>query len=220
MDPVDYSDKKDDAKAPPPRLGATQPPPTSPRLASDPNAKADSATSKNWRSERLNRSRSSSTMAIPTSQQDLVVWLQYGGWKYVAALAAFVIILVILIMLFSNNSNTSQNNVTNTNNAQGTIDSSFPTEIPPELNLPAQAGSAGNSELGAQYRVTGTDTEGLFLRGEPNTNNQPLKTMPEGTIVTIMGDDYNGPDRVWKYVHDDMGSPGWAAADWLTRVQP
>jgi hypothetical protein len=222
MDPVDYSDKRDDAsKAPPSRLGATQSPPTSPRLASDPNAKAaaDAGTSKNWRSERLNRSRSSNTMAIPTSQQDLMLWLQYGGWRYVAGLAALVILLVIIIMLMTRNNGAAENTTNNASTAQGGFEL-LPTAIPQELDLGISAGPAQNNQLGAQLRVTGTDTEGLFLRLDPNTNNQPLKTMPEGTIVTIKGEDYIGSDRIWKYVVDDAGVEGWAAADWLAPVNP
>lgn len=72
---------------------------------------------------------------------------------------------------------------------------------------------------GAQFRVFNTGPEGLFLRPEPNSSGTPLKTLPDGTVVTVIGEDYIGPDRVWKNIRDQEGSEGWAAADWLEPAQ-
>ena len=78
----------------------------------------------------------------------------------------------------------------------------------------------GGSDEGAQFRVTGTGSEGLFLRKDPNSDTPPLKTLAEGTIVMIIGEDFSAPDRVWKKVRDPDGAEGWAAADWLKPVIP
>jgi len=48
----------------------------------------------------------------------------------------------------------------------------------------------------------------------------PIKTLPEGTIVTVVGEDSVQPDRVWKRVRDPEGAEGWAAADYLAPVTP
>jgi hypothetical protein len=81
------------------------------------------------------------------------------------------------------------------------------TEAPPP---PAQ---------GAQFQVINTGSEGLFLRPNPNTDNQVLMTLEEGSIVTIIGEDFVGPDRIWKNVRAPDGTEGWAASDWLQPVQ-
>lgn len=69
-----------------------------------------------------------------------------------------------------------------------------------------------------QFRVVNTGGTGLSVRPEPNTNSQPLKTLPEGMIVTMIGDDSVGPDRVWKHVRDPDGVEGWVGADFLQPV--
>lgn len=74
--------------------------------------------------------------------------------------------------------------------------------------------------VNARLRVQGTGTLGLFLRPAPNVNNTPIKTLPEGTIVTVVGEDSVQPDRVWKRVRDPEGAEGWAAADYLVPVTP
>ena len=77
------------------------------------------------------------------------------------------------------------------------------------------AGSAG----GAQFRVFNTEGQGLFLRQDHSGDSQVLKTLPDGTIVTVVGQDFSGPDRVWKNVREPDGSTGWVAADYLQTVQ-
>jgi hypothetical protein len=74
--------------------------------------------------------------------------------------------------------------------------------------------------LNVRLRVQGTGALGLFLRPEPNRNSTPIKTLPEGTIVTVVGEDSVQPDRVWKRVRDPEGAEGWAAADYLAPVTP
>jgi SH3 domain-containing protein len=69
-----------------------------------------------------------------------------------------------------------------------------------------------------QFRVVNTGGTGLSMRPEPNTNTQPLKTLPEGMIVTIIGDDSVGADRVWKHVRDPDGTEGWVVSDFLQSV--
>jgi hypothetical protein len=78
--------------------------------------------------------------------------------------------------------------------------------------------TAPASTPGARFRVFNTGGTGLSVRPEPTTNSQPLKTLPEDTIVTIIGDDSVGPDRVWKHVRDPDGAEGWVGADFLQPV--
>lgn len=72
---------------------------------------------------------------------------------------------------------------------------------------------------GAQFRVTNTGAEGLFLRSDHSTNGTPLKTLSDGTIVTIIGEDFSGPDTIWKRVRDPSGTDGWVKSEFLQAVQ-
>lgn len=64
------------------------------------------------------------------------------------------------------------------------------------------------------FVVFGTGSEGLFLRPEPNTNNTPLATLPEGTRVEWIGELSNDGIREWRRVRTDFGE-GWVAAEYL-----
>jgi uncharacterized protein YgiM (DUF1202 family) len=86
----------------------------------------------------------------------------------------------------------------------------FPATTPTSVPL---------ATTGARFRVTGTGTEGLFLRPEPTTDGAPIATLPEGSEVTIIGEDSVKPDRVWKHVRDAGGAEGWVAADFLQPIQ-
>jgi hypothetical protein len=90
------------------------------------------------------------------------------------------------------------------------IRTALPTVTPPALSptpIPAPTG--------AKFTVTGTGSEGLFLRAGPTSTDQIVTTMPEGSVVTIIGEDKVQPERVWKHVKTSDGQEGWAGADWL-----
>jgi hypothetical protein len=93
-----------------------------------------------------------------------------------------------------------------------------PGVISPTLTT-APANTTDNTGGGAQFRVYKTGSEGLFLRPDHSVEGAPVKTLPDGTIVTVVGPDFSGPDRVWKHVRDPDGAEGWAAADFLQAVQ-
>lgn len=68
------------------------------------------------------------------------------------------------------------------------------------------------------FVVTGTGTEGLFLRPEPSVNGAPLTTLPEGTRVEATGETNNDGTREWRKVRSTLGE-GWVAADFLQPAQ-
>lgn len=180
------------------------------------------ASDRNWRAERASRRRKA--VSIPTSRQELALWLQYGGWQILLIAVGVVIVLIFLLVLLRNFNQRSTANLSATATAEALA--AQPIFIPPPTVTPlptetsAEAQGVGGNNQGAQFVVTGTGTQGLFLRPDPNVNNQPIKTLPEQTIVTIVGEDYSGPDRVWKNVQDPEGTIGWAAAEWLRPVSP
>jgi hypothetical protein len=81
-------------------------------------------------------------------------------------------------------------------------------------NLPAATAAPPPAATGQTFVVAGTGTEGLFLRPEPSTANNPIATLPEGTKVEALGPEQNDGTRTWKRVRTDRGE-GWVAAEFL-----
>ncbi len=185
--------------------------------SSDPNASS-------WRSAGRNPSRRRTARSLPASGPEFVLWLQHGGWPWL--LGAFLLVVIfIALLIFSPQPGGQQ------------ADTKQPTRAPlgrtPLATVSADTGAGAGVApivptppisptvaLNVRFRVTGTGTEGLFLRPQPNVDGAPIKTLPEGTEVTIIGEDQVMPDRVWKHIRDDSGAEGWASADFLKAVGP
>ena len=201
------------------RRGDTEP---TDRLAADRQEHGDPV-NPDWRGGRVPR-RSRRAQGLPSSRQEFVLWLQFGGWRVVLAALVLVTVTIWLIWLTSRPEGaTSPFDTRPTDNltSSGGV-STFPQQatVTPRATTTAPTTAAGGGATGgAQFRVVGTGSEGLFLRPEHNTDNPPVKTLPEGSIVTVIGEDFSGPDRVWKNVRDSEGSEGWVAADFLEAVQ-
>jgi hypothetical protein len=69
------------------------------------------------------------------------------------------------------------------------------------------------------FVVVNTGGQGLFLRPEPNRNNQPITTLPDGTRLEQIGEDVPGPDFVWRPVRTPDGLEGYVAVDFLAPSQ-
>lgn len=76
------------------------------------------------------------------------------------------------------------------------------------------AGQPAPGGTGQFFVVTGTGTEGLFLRPEASTAQPPIATLPEGARVEFTGEAQNDGTREWRKVRSDLGE-GWVAADFL-----
>jgi SH3 domain-containing protein len=170
----------------------------------------------NWRSERMT-GRNRRTQTLPTSRQELMLWLQYGGWRFLAIGAAIAIIAIFGFLFFSQNRRPLVRVAPTAEPQIGQTLPELPSPTPP-ISATTQLTSPGISG-GAQFRVFNTGSDGLFLRSDPSSANQPIKTLPEGTIVTIIGEDSFGSGHVWKHVRDPDGAEGWVAADFLQPVQ-
>jgi len=178
-----------------------------------------------WRGSRAAR-RGRRSQGLPTSRQEFVLWLQYGGWRVLMAAGVLVVVLIGLIYLTRMPSNAASPFTQPTESValgaapilplQPTV---TPRVITPTLEIAQDGPGAGTASGGAQFRVFNTGAEGLFLRPGHSSEGTPLKTLSDGSIVTVVGEDFSAPDRVWKHVRDAAGTEGWVAAEFLQAVQ-
>ena len=170
-----------------------------------------------WRRTRCAGRQSRGGASFP---QELLLWLQSDGWKFVLAAIAIVLAGVVLFVLSQSNAPKPLPAAAPEPQPQIVLTPlpEQPTVTPEPLT--STLSLTPTTPLNVRLRVQGTGALGLFLRPEPNVNTTPIKTLPEGTIVTVVGEDSVQPDRVWKRVRDPEGAEGWAAADYLAPVTP
>lgn len=83
---------------------------------------------------------------------------------------------------------------------------------------PAQQSAAGAT--GGTFVVTGTGTDGLFLRRDAVVDpGNILGTLPDGTKVDATGETKNDGTREWKKVRTQQFGEGWVAAQYLQPAQ-
>ncbi len=171
-----------------------------------------------WRSERTSSQRSQRRGPIPASPQEFQLWLQTGGWRYIAMIGVLLVVLLIALLAFAR---TDQREAGlgfeqpgPTAAAEGTLPANgdLPVDVLPTVTpapTPAQP---------QRFVVTGTGAEGLFLRPQPSIEGSPLATLPDGTTVEQIGADVSNADRLWRQVRAPDGLEGYVAADFLTPV--
>ena len=178
----------------------------------------DAQSSRNWRADRAQRGRRTSSM--PFSRQEFALWLQHGGLRIVLIVAGITVAVIAAMLLWRGGrplplaTPTPEPAVVDLPQIQS-LPTVTPAISPTDSIAPLGGGETGASEGGARFQVTGTGAEGLFLRPDHSTANPPIKTLQDGSIVIIIGEDFSGPDRVWKHIRDSEGTEGWAAADFL-----
>lgn len=167
-----------------------------------------------WRSERTRMTgrRRSAASRLPSNRGDLMVWLQRGGWRWLALAAGLIVLLVVVFALRGGEQTTAFDQATQEAVPEEALTLPTVTLAPVEpTSVPSPAAQA--------FVVVGTAEQGLFLRPEPNTNNAPLKTLPEGTRVEALGEESQGSDYVWVRVRDAEGAEGWVARDFLSPAE-
>ncbi len=169
-----------------------------------------------WRSERSGSRRAPRRGALPSSPQEFQLWLQAGGWRYVAGIAVLFVVLLIAMLAFARNGERE---------AGLGLDQLAPTTASgpvlggggaPAAALPTVTPPPPPPAAPQRFVVTGTAGEGLFLRPAPSTEGAPLTTLPDGTVIEQIGDDVAGGDRMWRHVRSPDGQEGYVAVDFLT----
>ncbi len=175
---------------------------------------SETGAGRDWRSSRTTSRPTRRAAGLPTSGQELALWLQRGGWMVVAGVSAVVLVIILLLVLSQGARPMATPTEEATNNT-GQAQFDYPTVTPALEPSPEPLVQPG----GAQFSVVGTGVEGLFLRPNPNTQDAPITTLPEGTIVTVIGSDIVGADRVWKNIRTAEGFEGWVASDFVRPLQ-
>ncbi|MEI7644308.1 MAG: SH3 domain-containing protein [Chloroflexales bacterium] len=171
-----------------------------------------------WRSERAAGSRGGrrGRGGLPTSPQEFQLWLQVGGWRYIASIAALLIILLIALLAYSRSDQRSA--------GLGVDEQKAPTSLGGVGNALTPIAQSAIAAVPTKppapraFNITGTDIQGLFLRPDPSTIGQPIATLPDGTRVEQIGADTTVAGRTWRKVRAPDGKEGWVAVEFLTAV--
>jgi hypothetical protein len=153
---------------------------------------------------------------LPTSPQEFQLWLQAGGWRYIAGIAALIIVLLIALLAYGRN---DQRNA-----GLGVDEQKAPTSFVgvesalTPIARPAITAAPTTPPAAKFFTVKDTGTDGLFLRPDPSTAGQPITTLPDGTRVEQIGADTTAGDITWRKVRTTQSPPqeGWVAAKYLT----
>src|SRR5215217_1965350 len=95
-----------------------------------------------------------------------------------------------------------------------------PFLVTPTVTLPAP----GAGELppptppqaaGQRLQIANTGGDGANLRRDPGQNGEKIVTIPEGSLVEIVGPDRTVEGTVWRNIRDLQGDTGWVAGGFL-----
>lgn len=128
-----------------------------------------------------------------------------GGWRLILALFLLVFIFVVWALL----SDAKADDVVDTVPADAPALDATP--------LPTLTPVAGS--LLPRVQVSGTGTSGLFMRSAANRGAEAVKTLPEGTILEIIGDNTVDGTTTWLHVRDNTGAEGWVAQSYTTPIE-
>jgi hypothetical protein len=77
----------------------------------------------------------------------------------------------------------------------------------------SSASAPASKPAGEQVKVT--EAGGVNMRERPGPTGPVIKTVPEGTVLRIVGPDQQMDGKAWRNVRDDTGSTGWIVAELL-----
>jgi SH3-like domain-containing protein len=64
--------------------------------------------------------------------------------------------------------------------------------------------------------VVNTENQGVRFRQRPSTQGQVLRSLPEGTVLEVVGPDSEADGITWRNVREPGGAVGWVAAEFVT----
>lgn len=99
--------------------------------------------------------------------------------------------------------------------AVGTAPGAAPGAVPGVEVSPVAAQASPSPAAGPRLRVVNTENQGVRFRQRPSTQGQVLRSLPEGTILEVVGPDTNADGVAWRNVREPGGAVGWVAAEFV-----
>lgn len=90
-----------------------------------------------------------------------------------------------------------------------------PSPSPSPGTVIQPSASPSPAAAGARMKIVNTDAQGANMRQRPSTTAPVLRTLPEGTVIEVIGGETNAEGRGWRNVRDPGGATGWVAAELL-----
>lgn len=72
---------------------------------------------------------------------------------------------------------------------------------------------------GVKMKIANTEGQGANMRQSPATTAPVIRTLSEGTVVDVIGNETNAGGRNWRNVRDPAGATGWVASELLVPAQ-
>jgi hypothetical protein len=94
---------------------------------------------------------------------------------------------------------------------------SAPAVVP--TPIPAPVVTAEPTPAPERVKVSFANGSGVNLRARAGERGQRLKSVPEGTVLEVIGGDETADGIAWRNVRDANGTAGWMASKFLAKVQ-
>ena len=85
--------------------------------------------------------------------------------------------------------------------------------------IPAPTVTPEPTRVVERVKIANALGSGVNFRAKAGGKAPLLKTLPEGTILEVIGTDETADGMVWRNVRDQSGASGWMAGKFLARVQ-
>lgn len=99
--------------------------------------------------------------------------------------------------------------------AGGTLIGASTPAAKPEASPVAEAPNPEAAGEAKKVKVKESDGTGANLRDKPGQTGTVVKTIPEGTVLEVIGEDKQMDGKAWKNVKDEEGTTGWMASELL-----
>ncbi|NLG51008.1 MAG: SH3 domain-containing protein [Chloroflexi bacterium] len=86
--------------------------------------------------------------------------------------------------------------------------------VTPEATLEPTP-EAATLAIGAKAKVANTGAQGLNMRSGAGTGHARVKTLPEGSVIEVIGGPQDANGFTWWQVRDEAGTTGWVASQYL-----
>ena len=91
----------------------------------------------------------------------------------------------------------------------------LPSPSPGAGTVIAPGASPSPAASGVRMKIANTEGQGANMRQRPSTTAPVLRTLPDGTVVEVIGGETNAENRNWRNVRDPGGATGWVASELL-----